>query len=87
METTSTPVEPTNTKVVGGFSGNKNPMINKNLSTIIRWYKGRVTFESRKTHADFAWQSRFYDHIIRNDNEHQRITDYIINNPVKWQVL
>ena len=30
-----------------------------------------------------GWQSRFHDHIIRNDAEYQRITDYIINNPGK----
>jgi hypothetical protein len=31
------------------------------------------------------WQSRFYDHIIRDDKSFQRISDYIINNPAKWQ--
>lgn len=68
----------------GGFAGNKNPMINENISRIIRWYKGRCSFEIRKNHADFGWQSRFYDHIIRNDAEYQRISDYIINNPANW---
>ena len=59
-------------------------MINENISRIIRWYKGRCSFEIRKNHADFGWQSRFYDHIIRNDAEYQRISDYIINNPANW---
>ncbi|MDL2242491.1 transposase [Bacteroidales bacterium OttesenSCG-928-K03] len=68
----------------GGFSGNKNPMNNENISRIIRWYKGRCSFEIRKTNTDFAWQPRFHDHIIRNDAEYQRISDYIINNPANW---
>jgi REP element-mobilizing transposase RayT len=68
----------------GGFAGNKNPMKNDNISRIIRWYKGRCSFEIRKNHADFGWQSRFHDHIIRNDAEYQRISDYIINNPANW---
>lgn len=68
----------------GGFTGNKNPMINDNISRIIRWFKGRCSFEIRKIQTDFAWQSRFHDHIIRNDVEYQRISDYIINNPANW---
>jgi putative transposase len=69
----------------GGITKNKNPMLHDNLSRVIRWYKGRVTFESRKTHADFEWQSRFHDHIIRDGEEFDRISDYIINNPRKWK--
>jgi len=60
-------------------------MLNENLSRIIRWYKGRVTFESRKIHADFRWQSRFHDHIIRNDESFKNITNYIKNNPTNWK--
>jgi len=67
-----------------GFAGNKNPMINDNLSRIFRWYKGRVSFESRKLHANFTWQSRFYEHIVRNDESFHRISNYILNNPSKW---
>jgi putative transposase len=68
----------------GGFAGNKNPMFNDNISRINRWYKGRCSFEIKKINADFAWQPRFHDHIIRNDAEYQRISDYIINNPKNW---
>ncbi|MEA2078018.1 MAG: transposase, partial [Candidatus Marinimicrobia bacterium] len=32
---------------IGGITGNNNPMLYQNLSRIIRWYKGRVTFEIR----------------------------------------
>jgi putative transposase len=71
-------------KTIGGFAGNKNPMLNDNLSRIIRWYKGRITFESHKINADFEWQSRFYEHIIRNKKSYQKISYYIIHNPAKW---
>ena len=30
------------------------------------------------------WQRFFHDHIIRNDNEYNRISDYIQNNPALW---
>jgi REP element-mobilizing transposase RayT len=31
------------------------------------------------------WQRNYYEHIIRNDNSYQNISNYIINNPAKWQ--
>jgi putative transposase len=36
-------------------------------------------------HTDFAWQARFYDHIIRNEASLKRIREYIVNNPAKWK--
>jgi putative transposase len=44
----SGPVEEASPKKSGGFAGNKNPMLHDNLSRIIRWYKGRCTFEIRR---------------------------------------
>jgi hypothetical protein len=32
----------------------------------------------------FAWQSGFYDHIIRDEESLENIRNYIINNPGKW---
>ncbi len=55
------------------------------LSTIIRSYKSVVTKNARQIHADFAWQSRFHDHIIRNDESFLIISNYIINNPINWK--
>lgn len=74
----------TESKIPGGITGNNNPMLYENISRMIRWYKGRCSFEIRKIHADFAWQSRFHDHIIRNHESYERIKNYIINNPQKW---
>ncbi|QOG01346.1 transposase [Flavobacterium sp. MDT1-60] len=68
----------------GGIAGDKNPMLNENISRIIRWYKGRCSFEMRKIHADFKWHSRFHDHIIRNSKSFDTIQTYIENNPSKW---
>jgi REP element-mobilizing transposase RayT len=31
------------------------------------------------------WQFRFNDHIIRNEQEYQKICEYIETNPLKWQ--
>ncbi|MFO7874714.1 MAG: transposase [Bacteroidales bacterium] len=64
--------------------GNKFGPQSQNLASIIRGYKTGVTKYARINNIHFAWQSRFYDHIIRNDAEYQRIKKYIINNPKKW---
>ncbi|MFA9391378.1 MAG: transposase [Prolixibacteraceae bacterium] len=56
----------------------------KNLASIIRGFKSAVTINARKINTNFAWQSRFHDHVIRDENEYQRIQQYIINNPKKW---
>ncbi|HED08858.1 MAG TPA: hypothetical protein ENI57_12120 [Ignavibacteria bacterium] len=56
------------------------------VSKIIRWFKGRVTFEARKINPGFKWQSqsRHHDRIIRDEREFYFIQEYIINNPVNW---
>src|SRR6056297_3050067 len=66
-------------------SKNKFGPQSKNLASNIRGFKIGVTKNAQKIHADFAWQTRFYDHIIRNDSSYQRIRNYIINNPKNWE--
>ncbi|MCF8461009.1 MAG: hypothetical protein K9G46_09805 [Flavobacteriales bacterium] len=54
------------------------------LSTIIRSYKSAVSKDARAIHANFAWQTRFHDHIIRTDHSFERIQHYILSNPLLW---
>jgi len=72
-------------KMIGGITGKNNPMLQNNISRVIRWYKGRCTYEIKKFLTVFAGQSRFHDRIIRNENELNRIRKYIILNPRRWQ--
>ncbi|MFA6400006.1 MAG: hypothetical protein WCX31_00035 [Salinivirgaceae bacterium] len=30
------------------------------------------------------WQINYYEHIIRDEQSYQNISDYIIDNPSKW---
>ena len=32
------------------------------------------------------WQRNYYEHIVRNDDELNRIREYIMNNPLKWEL-
>ena len=57
----------------------------KNLSSIIRGFKSAVTTNARRINPYFAWQSRFYDHIIRDEKSLENIRRYIKNNPENWK--
>ncbi len=57
----------------------------KNLASIIRGFKSSVTIGARKINPGFQWQSRFHDHIIRDNISFQKISNYIINNPINWK--
>ena len=66
-------------------SKNKFGPQSKNLASIIRGYKIGVTKFAKQINPQWKWQSRFYDHIIRNDKSYNKISEYIVNNPVNWQ--
>ncbi len=55
-----------------------------NLASVIRGIKCAVTRFANENAITFAWQSRFNDHIIRDQNEMNRIVDYIEQNPYNW---
>ena len=69
----------------GGITRIHNPMLNLNLSRVIRWYTGRVSFESHKINPDFNWQRRFDDQIIRDSDDYKIKTRYIQKNPSNWK--
>jgi len=56
----------------------------KTLSSIVGSYKSAVSRHAHRLGYDFAWQSRFYDNIIRNNDALNGIQDYIHNNPNNW---
>lgn len=58
------------------------------LSEIIRGFKtfsARRINEMQNTSGQPFWQSRFYEHVIRDDRALNRIRQYIIDNPINWQ--
>jgi len=59
--------------------------IGKNsVSSIIGSFKSAVSKHAHRLGYNFEWQPRFHDHIIRDNQSFQKISDYIINNPAKW---
>jgi REP element-mobilizing transposase RayT len=58
---------------------------NLSLSNIIGGYKSAVSKHAHRLGYEFQWQERFWDHIIRDEKSFEKISEYIINNPVNWQ--
>ncbi|MBI4454476.1 MAG: hypothetical protein HY644_01110 [Acidobacteria bacterium] len=57
------------------------------IGSIIGQFKSICTKRIRAMGvSDFGWQSRFYDHIIEDDESLNEIREYIINNPRKWEL-
>jgi len=87
LHATSLPGEPSNE--MGKKGGTKNKHMAEispksgTVSTIMRSYKSSVTTHANRLELNFAWQSLYFDHIIRNDKSFRTISHYIIENPLK----
>ena len=55
------------------------------ISSIIGSYKSAVTKHAHRLGFEFAWQARFHDHIIRSEEELEKISNYIRRNPEIWK--
>jgi len=54
----------------------------KTVGAIVRGYKIGVT----KLLGKSIWQRNYWEHIIRDDEDLNRIREYIINNPLNWEL-
>lgn len=60
------------------------------LGRIIRQFKTFTTKQARDLFGDkdfLLWQPRFYDHVIRNDEDYAEKWQYIDENPLKYICL
>ncbi|AQG78086.1 transposase [Spirosoma montaniterrae] len=56
----------------------------RNLASILRGYKVGVTRFAIENQLEFGWQPRYYDRVVRNEDELNRIRWYIQQNPANW---
>jgi len=62
------------------------------LHRVVQWFKTMTTNQYIKMVKQYIlppfnnriWQRNYWEHIIRNDDEYRRISQYIIDNPEKW---
>ncbi|MDD2923411.1 MAG: hypothetical protein PHQ36_14090 [Anaerolineales bacterium] len=65
----TTPIRP---KPLGGLIGAFKTVSTKHINLL------------RDTEGQVVWQRNYYEHIIRNESEMNRITRYIESNPSMW---
>jgi len=62
------------------------------LHRVVQWLKTMTTNEYIRGVKTLGWppfdgklwQRNYYEHIIRNEESHNKIADYILNNPAHW---
>lgn len=65
-------------KIVGtGVPTAQNSTLSRFVSTFKRFCNKEI--------GQSIWQSRSYDHIVRNDHDYIEISKYIEENPLRWQ--
>ena len=74
------------------FTQNSNKKFNASIGDAINWFKTMTTNEyirgvkilNWKSFDKRIWQRNYWEHIIRNENEFIKISDYVRNNPIMW---
>jgi putative transposase len=78
-------IDPNPTKTQGGETP---PQRKPSLGQIIAYFKYQSTKEinaiDRMGVISKLWQRNYYEHVIRNERELQQKTDYILDNPSRW---
>jgi putative transposase len=71
------------------FSESTPPTLSVPLGEIVRSFKYETTKKInllRESPGVKIWQRNYYEHIIRNEAEHQTICNYIYQNPLRWDI-
>jgi putative transposase len=61
----------------------------RTVGAIIRGFKGASTKrinQQRGTPGVRLWQRNYYEHIVRNERDHRRIQQYILENPMRFNL-
>lgn len=63
--------------------GHGNPPLHKVIGQLKSYTNKKYNYHNQKRNL-ILWQRNYYEHIIRNDNEYEKIYRYIETNPLKW---
>jgi REP element-mobilizing transposase RayT len=51
----------------------------------LKTFSARKINQIRKTPGVPVWQRNYYEHIIRDENDLNRVREYIHHNPARWE--
>ncbi len=77
-------VQPTNEQI---HTSRYQHLVSKSLSSILGSFKSSVSRICNQNQLkESIWQRNFYEHVIRNEFELNSIREYIIHNPLQWEL-
>jgi hypothetical protein len=50
----------------------------------LKTFSSKQINEIRKSSGGHVWQRNYYEHVIRDETELDRVRRYIVENPIKW---
>lgn len=66
-----------------------SPLQKCTLGQIVAYFKYRTTRlinQKSNTPGNRIWQRNYYEHVIRNEDDLNEIREYMITNPLKWEL-
>jgi putative transposase len=78
-------VMPNHVHVILAFRGSRSDEPPPTLGSIVRHWKA-ASCHLIRANVDpcFGWQRNYYERILRNENETDRVRRYIAENPAQW---
>ena len=73
--------------MVGAHSSAPLRRTPNSLGSLIAGFKSAVTKRInilRMSRGFPVWQRNYYEHIVRDEDDMNRIREYVVNNPVRW---
>ena len=72
----------------GAYEGNGHPErgVPTPRTSVIARFVGTFKRFCNKEYGQNIWQARYYDHVIRNQQDYDETWEYIDNNPRKWMM-
>ena len=70
--------------MLNGHPGRGVPTGKEERSSVIARFVGTFKRFCNREYGKNIWQSRYYDHVIRNQRDYDEIWQYIESNPLKW---
>lgn len=87
------PVAPMNGTTISGEQGDRRVAPTgpqpRSIGAVMAGFKSAATKrinELRQTPGTKLWQRNYWEHIVRNEPELNRIREYIHNNPAQWEL-
>ena len=73
-------------QVEGGVNTAPNRQPLSEIVRALKTYSARRINVAMGTSGVALWQRNYYEHVIRNELDYDRIVEYIVNNPAQWEL-